>query len=225
MQSAAPSRRTQLQRGQARAAYASEDVRAILQEGFICHVAITIDGNPVVIPMAYGLRNGELLLHGSTANRVLRALNRGQEACVMVMLLDGLVLARSAFHHSVNYRSVVLYASAREVDDAAEKLEALEAIVEHIVPNRWKDVRGPNLTEFQRTLVMALPIDEASAKIRSGPPVDDEEDYEMGCWAGVLPLLAVPGEPINDPRLAAGALVPDYLTRYARPQSSAGGPS
>ena len=159
----------------------------ILDEGFICHVGFAIDGQPVVIPTGYARAENKLLIHGSQASRMLRALKGGIDACVTVTLIDGLVLARSAFHHSMNYRSVVIFGRAALVEDREEKLAALYTLSEHMIPGRWKNVREPNETELQQTTVLSLPIDEASAKIRTGPPLDDQEDYAMNVWAGVLP--------------------------------------
>jgi nitroimidazol reductase NimA-like FMN-containing flavoprotein (pyridoxamine 5'-phosphate oxidase superfamily) len=158
----------------------------------------------------------DLYLHGSIASRMLKALEGGAPVCVTVTLLDGLVLARSAFHHSMNYRSVVILGMAREVTDAGEKRTALDAIVEHVVPGRLKEVRGPSAQELQATLVLSLPITEASAKVRSGPPVDLESDYGLPCWAGVIPLRMAMGQPEAEPRLAPDTPIPETVARYAR---------
>ena len=180
------------------------------------HVGFAIDGQPVVIPTGYARAGNKLLIHGSQASRMLRALKGGIDACVTVTLIDGLVLARSAFHHSMNYRSVVIFGRAALVEDREEKLAALYTLSEHMIPGRWKNVREPNETELQQTTVLSLPIDEASAKIRTGPPLDDEEDYAMNVWAGVLPLNLTTGEPIADPRLPANIDAPDYVVEYQR---------
>ncbi len=156
----------------------------------------------------------QLYVHGSTANRVYRAMRDGAECCVSVTLLDGLVLARSAFHHSVNYRSVVLYGHAREVDDEAEKRAAFAALIEHVMPGRYEAVRPPNRAEFQRTLVLAIPITEASAKVRSGPPVEEEQDYALDVWAGELPLRVVASAPVADAQTRGSA--PDHVTERYR---------
>ncbi len=214
--SAAPSKRTQLRRGAARGDYSPETVREILGEGSLCHLAFAQDGQPHLIPTFYGVMGDEIVVHGSTANRALRALARGGEACIVVSLIDGLVLARSAFHHSMNYRSVVIYGRARAVDDPAEKLEAMRTMIEKLVPGRWDDVRGPNPEEFARTLVLAVPLDEASAKIRRGPPVDDEDDYALDCWAGVLPVRMHVDRPVADPKLRDGIAVPGYVGELIR---------
>lgn len=196
----APTPRTRLKRGPTRARYAAEDVRAILRDGLYCHVGVIHQAHPAVIPTAYAVVDDALCIHGSTANRVMREVRDGAEACVTVTLLDGLVLARSAFHHSVNYRSVVLYGRAREVTDAEEKTRALNALVDHVVPGRSAAVRPPSPEELVRTMVLLIPLAEASAKVRRGPPVDEEEDYVLDIWAGEIPLRTVASPPIDDPR-------------------------
>jgi len=220
MTAAPPSSRSRVKRLPERAAYDRATVDAILDEGFLCHVAFATDGQPFVIPTVYGRLGDSLYLHGSSASRMLRTLAGGVEASVCVTHVDGLVLARSAFHHSVNFRSVVLFGTATEVIDPSEKQRALQAIVEHIVPQRWQDVRGPSAQELRRTCVLQLALDEASAKLRSGPPLDDEEDYGLGCWAGVIPMRIEYADPVDDPRLASGVECPDYVTGYRRPGSS-----
>lgn len=213
--------RTELRRAPDRGRFDRATIHAILDEGMICHLALAREGVPHVIPTIYGRLDDSLYVHGSSANRILRGLKDGREACVTVTLIDGLVLGRSAFHQSMNYRSVVLYGAMRDVTDADEKLRALEVMVDHAIPGRWKDVRGPNRAEFQRTTVLALAIEEGSAKVRTGPPIDEEEDYELDCWAGVIPLTTEPGAPIPDPRLPAGIEAPSYATRYRRAGSDA----
>jgi nitroimidazol reductase NimA-like FMN-containing flavoprotein (pyridoxamine 5'-phosphate oxidase superfamily) len=208
--------RTALKRRTARGSHDRSIVNAILDEAFVCHLATVIDDKPYSIPTAYARRGDRLLLHGSTANRMMRALAAGAEACVSVTLVDGLVLARSAFHHSVNYRSVVLFGTVESIADQEEKRRALRDIVEHIAPGRSAQVREPNAEEIAQTLVLAIPIDEGSAKVRSGPPVDDEKDYEIETWAGVLPLPVVPGEPETCPRVPQGVEVPENIRRYRR---------
>ena len=204
--------RTTVRRLPTRAAYDRDTVHAILDEAYICHLGFVVDGQPFVIPTIHW-RDGETLyFHGSAASRMLRSLRDGVDACVTVTLLDGLVLARSAFHHSMNYRSAVILGRAREVT-GEEKVRALEGLVEHVMPGRSADVRPPNEVELKQTLVLAMPITEASAKVRTGPPVDDEEDYAMPVWAGVVPLRLTPGEPIADERLASGVDLPPYLRR------------
>ena len=190
--------RTRVRRLAKRATYDVATLHAILDEALICHVGFVVDGKPVVIPTIHWRDGDRLYVHGSAASHMLRNLKTGVDACVTVTLLDGLVLARSAFHHSMNYRSVVVFAKAVEVTDREEKLLALEKLVEHIVPGRSKDVRAPNERELRQTVVLALPIEEASAKIRTGGPVDDEEDYALPVWAGVVPMALTRGEPIED---------------------------
>jgi uncharacterized protein len=210
--------RTAVKRLPKRAAYDRETVNAILDDGLVCHVGFAVDGQPYVLPTVYGRVGATLYLHGSAASRMLGAVGAGIPVCVTVTLLDGLVLARSAFHHSVNYRSVVVLGVARLVADPAEKLEALRAVVDHVVPDRWAGVRGPSAQELKATTVLALPIDEASAKLRAGGPIDDEEDYALPVWAGHLPLALLPGEPIPDARLAGGIPVPASISPYRRPR-------
>jgi uncharacterized protein len=206
--------RTKVKRLPARGAYDRDAIYPILDEGFICHVGFIIDGHPYVIPTGYARIGDDLYIHGSSASRMLRSLATGIDVCVTITLIDGLVLARSAFHHSVNYRSVVILGKAVLVDDAEEKYKALEAFTEHIVPGRWADIRWPNELEIKATSVLKLPIEEASAKIRTGDPKDDEEDYEMKVWAGVLPLMTVAGTPIPDTRLDPETVVPKHVTDY-----------
>jgi nitroimidazol reductase NimA-like FMN-containing flavoprotein (pyridoxamine 5'-phosphate oxidase superfamily) len=211
-----PTARTQVKRLPKRAAYDRETVFKILDEAFVCHVGFVVDGQPYVIPTNFG-RNGETLyLHGSAASRMLRTLSEGVPVCVTVTLADGLVLARSAFHHSVNYRSVVVLGAARLVEDAREKMEALRLFTEHVMKGRWDQIRWPTEQELKATTVLALPLEEVSAKVRTGGPVDDEQDYALPVWAGVLPLAVVPSEPVADPRLKPGTEVPQYLKNYRR---------
>lgn len=214
-----PTERTTLKRRPERGSYDRATIHAILDEGLVCHVAFAPDGQPHQIPTIYARCGDTLYLHGSSANRMLRSLKVGLPACVSVTLVDGLVLARSAFHQSMNFRSVIVYGTAREVTDAAEKLEALRALVDHVVPGRWAEIRGPSTQELQRTTVLALPIAEGSAKARTGPPADDEPDYELPCWAGVIPLATTALDPIDDPRLAPGIDFPSYARQYHRPQT------
>ncbi|HKQ52155.1 MAG TPA: pyridoxamine 5'-phosphate oxidase family protein [Pyrinomonadaceae bacterium] len=213
-----PTARTTLKRLPKRASYERETVYSILDEGFVCHVGFVSEGRPVVIPTGYGRSGDQLYIHGSAASRMLRTLREGVDVCVTVTLLDGLVLARSSFHHSMNYRSVVIFGRARVVEDEAEKMEALRVFAEHVMHGRWDDARLPNRNELRQTIVLTLPLEEASAKIRTGPPVDDEEDYGLAVWAGVLPLSLVAGDAIADPRLAAGVERPHYMLNYRRPQ-------
>jgi nitroimidazol reductase NimA-like FMN-containing flavoprotein (pyridoxamine 5'-phosphate oxidase superfamily) len=213
--------RVRLRRKRERGSYDRHVIDAILDEALIAHLGIVDeDGRPVVIPTLHA-RCGDLIYcHGSVASRTLRALATGAPVCLTVSLLDGLVLARSAMHHSANYRSAMVMGEARSVEDPAEKRVALEAIVEHIVPGRWRDVRAPSDNELKATSVLALPIEEASAKIRTGAPLDDEEDYALPAWAGVIPMATGAGAPEPDPRLRAGIELPGYVSAYRRP----GGP-
>ncbi|HKV36594.1 MAG TPA: pyridoxamine 5'-phosphate oxidase family protein [Pyrinomonadaceae bacterium] len=208
--------RTKLKRLPKRGHFDRETVYGILDEGFICHVGFAVDGQPFVIPTGYARVDDKLYIHGSQASRMLRSLAGGLDACVTVTIVDGLVLARSAFHHSMNYRSVLVFGHATLVDDPKEKYDALVALSEHIVRGRWADVREPNEQEMIQTTVLCLPMEEASAKIRTGPPLDDEEDYSLPMWAGIIPLKLVAGDPINDPRLSAEIPVPDYAAHYKR---------
>jgi hypothetical protein len=211
-----PTPRTRLVREADRAVYDREAVYRILDEGFICHVGFSVDGQPFVIPTSFGRQDANLYIHGSAASRMLRQMKEGVAVCVTVTLLDGLVLARSVFNHSMNYRSVVILATADELTDAAEKRAALEALVERIVPGRVTQVRAPSARELDATAVLSVPIEEASAKIRSGPPQDAEEDYALECWAGVLPLQLSRGAPQPDPRLRAAVPAPVLPARGAR---------
>jgi len=208
--------RTTLKRLPARGFYDRNLVHGILDEGFICHVGFVVDGQPIVIPTGYGRIGDKLYIHGSQASRMLRTLKTGVPACVTVTLVDGLVLARSAFHHSINYRSVVIFGNATLVEDAEEKSAALLAFSEHVIRGRWQDVREPTEQELKATTVLVLVLAEASAKVRTGPPIDDEEDYNLPVWAGVVPLRVVAGEPIPDPRLAPGTEAPEYVLNYQR---------
>src|SRR5256885_14104710 len=208
MEQLSETQRTTLKRLPKRGSHERDVINQILDEGFICHIGFAIDGQPFVIPTGYARAGDKLLIHGSQASRMLRALKEGIDACVTVMLIDGLVLARSAFHHSMNYRSVVIFGRAELVEDREEKLAALFALSEHMIPGRWKDVREPSEEELQQTTVLSLPIEEGSAKIRTGPPLDDEEDYALPVWAGVIPLKVFAETPISDPRLPANTGIP-----------------
>ena len=210
-----PTERTTLKRLPKRGAFDRETVYGILDEGFVCHVGFVVEGQPFVIPTAYGREGDELFIHGSRASRMLKTLREGVQVCVTVTLVDGLVMARSAFHHSMNYRSVVVFGTARVVESEEEKLSALRAFTEHVAPARWDEVREPNRQELNSTLVLSLKLDEASAKVRTGPPVDDEEDYALPVWAGVLPLRLVAGDPLADPRLEPGIPPPPYLSDFS----------
>jgi nitroimidazol reductase NimA-like FMN-containing flavoprotein (pyridoxamine 5'-phosphate oxidase superfamily) len=217
--SVSPSTRAEVRRLTERASYEREVAYPILDEGIVCHVGLATDEGPVVIPMAYARDGDRLLVHGSVASRLLRAAGSGVDVCVTVTLVDGLVLARSAFHHSVNYRSVVIFGRATRIDDLDERRTALERVVERLVPGRTTDARGPNERELRATTVLALPLDEISVKVRTGPPREDDEDLELPVWAGVIPLAITPGAPIPDPTMptADPPPVPHYARTYRRP--------
>lgn len=208
--------RTKIKRLPKRGIYDRDVINSILDEAFICHVGFVVDDQPYVIPTGFARIDNDLYIHGSAASRMLRAVAGGIDVCVTVTLIDGLVLARSAFHHSMNYRSVVILGKAQIVDEKAEKDKALEALTEHIVPGRWADVRWPSELELKATTVLKLPIEEASAKIRTGGPIDDEEDYDMDVWAGILPLSLKPDDAVPDERLKNGISVPEYIEQYKR---------
>jgi nitroimidazol reductase NimA-like FMN-containing flavoprotein (pyridoxamine 5'-phosphate oxidase superfamily) len=210
------SERVTVKRLPKRAAYDRETIDAILDEALNCHVGFVVDGQPFAIPTIHARAGDTLFIHGSAASRMLRGLRSGIPVCVTVTLVDGLVLARSAFHQSMNYRSVVIVGKAAEVTDPAEKYAALKAVVDHVVPGRWDHVRWPTEPELKATSVLALPIVEASAKVRTGGPLDDEEDYALPVWAGIIPLALTPREVIADSRLLPGIPAPDYATSYRR---------
>ncbi|MBZ5581566.1 MAG: pyridoxamine 5'-phosphate oxidase family protein [Acidobacteriia bacterium] len=215
MASVPPTGRTRVRRLPQRAVYHRDDIYAILDEGFLCHVGFVIDAQPFVIPTNYARQGDEILIHGSAASRMVRALAAGVDVCVTVTLVDGLVLARSPFHHSVNYRSVVILGKARLVSDPGEKLEALRCLTDHIVPGRWDEVRQPTEQELKATSVLSLPLAEVSAKVRHGPPVDDQSDLGLPVWAGVVPLRSLPGAPIGAEDLMPGT-PPIDLNRFDR---------
>jgi len=208
--------RTTLKRLPQRGSYDRELINQTLDEGFICHVGFAVDGKPFVIPTGYARVGDSLVIHGSQASRMLRTLGQGIDVCVTVTLIDGLVLARSAFNHSMNYRSVVVFGRVTAIVDLVEKVAALRALSEHMIPGRWDDVRQPNERELQQTTVLSLPLTEASAKVRSGPPLDDEDDYNLPVWAGVIPLRLIAGVPVDDPRLSTNTAVPKYADEYER---------
>ena len=209
--------RTTLRRLPKRGVYDREAIHAILDEALLCHLGFVVDGQPYVIPTIH-VRIGETLyVHGSPASRTLKALEQSIEVCVAVTIVDGLVLARSAFHHSMNYRSVLVFGAAQVVAAAEDKLRVLHALSDHLIKGRWQEVRGPSPEELKATLVLALPVNEASAKVRTGPPVDDEEDYALPVWAGVLPLKLTPGRPAADPRLSPDTPLPSHVTGYSGP--------
>jgi uncharacterized protein len=211
-----PTTRTRVVRESERGVYDREAAYRILDEGFICHVGFAVDGQPFVIPTSYGRKDASLYIHGSAASRMLRQMKDGVAVCVTVTLLDGLVLARSVFNHSMNYRSVVILGRATLVDDPEEKLTALRVLSEHILPGRWDDARQPNERELKATSVLRVPIEEFSAKVRTGPPIDDAEDYAFPTWAGVVPLEMNVGVAISDPKLDPTLKVPVYAKDYSR---------
>jgi uncharacterized protein len=215
-----PTSRTRIVREPQRAVYDRDAINQILDEAFLCHIGFVADGQPYVIPTSYGRDGDVLYIHGSAASRMLRNLDQGIPVCITVTLLDGLVLARSVFNHSMNYRSVVILGTARLVEDSAEKLTALRALSEHILPHRWEDSRQPNEKELKATSVLRIPIEEFSAKVRVGPPIDDEEDYSFPTWAGVIPLETAVGTPIRDERCRHD--LPAYLRNYSRQEKIAG---
>lgn len=208
--------RTTLKRLPQRGSYDQELINRILDEGFICHVGFIADGQSFVIPTGYARVEDKLFIHGSQASRMLRTVGKGIDVCVTVTLIDGLVLARSAFHHSMNYRSVVVFGRATMVEAPEEKIAALFALSEHMIPGRWADVRKPSEQELQQTTVLSLPLQEASAKVRTGPPLDDEEDYDLAVWAGVIPLRLIAEPPLDDPRVHTGITAPKYAREYRR---------
>jgi nitroimidazol reductase NimA-like FMN-containing flavoprotein (pyridoxamine 5'-phosphate oxidase superfamily) len=209
-----PSKHTTVKRHPERGAYDRGTIDSILDEALICHLGFVVDGRPFVIPTIHA-RDGDILyVHGSPGSRMLRAAKEGVAVCVTVTLLDGLVLARSVYNHSMNYRSVVVLGRAHEVTDPDEKLRAMQRVVEHVVPGRWADARGPNAGEIKGTTILALPLDEASAKIRSGPPTDDDADLGLPVWAGVIPLGIEPSAPVPDSGVDDPP--PAYAAEYER---------
>lgn len=208
----APTARTRVRRLPKRGAYDRATIDAVLDEALVAHLAFTgEDGHPYAIPTLHARVGDEVWVHGSAASRALRTIGGGDPVCLTATLIDGLVLARAIFHHSVNYRSVIVLGRARAVTDPERKLAALEAFAERIAPGRWADARAPSPQELKATSILALPLDEASAKVRAGPPVDDEADHAIDAWAGVVPIAQVRGEPIPDPALREGIEVPAYL--------------
>jgi len=211
-----PTDRTQLRRLPDRGKYDATTVHAILDEAFLCHVGFVVDGQPFVIPTGYARVGDTLYIHGSAASRMLKSLAGGVQVCVTVTLVDGLVLARSAFHHSMNYRSVVILGRATAVEDREEKSRALEAFTNHIVNDRWDYLRPVTESELKGTAVLALPLKEVSAKVRTGPPKDEAEDYALPIWAGVIPLRLTAREPVPDAKLPANVLMPEHVRRRVR---------
>ena len=211
-----PSERTRVVREPQRGIYDRETIYKILDEGLVCHVGFSVDGQPFVIPTLYARSGDAVYFHGSAASRMLRGVSEGANVCLTVTLTDGIVLARSIFNHSMNYRSVVALGKATLVDAPQEKLEALRAFTEKILPGRWDDARQPNEKELKATSILRLPLTEASAKVRVGPPEDDEPDYALPIWAGVIPLRIVAGDSIRDERCDLGIPLPTYAAHYRR---------
>jgi len=211
-----PTNRTQVRRLPKRGVYDKAQVHAILDQGFICHVGFVVDGQPFVIPTAYARSGEQIYIHGSSASRMLRAGAQEIDLCLTVTLVDGLVLARSAFHTSINYRSVVVLGKARLVTDAAEKWEALRSFTNHVIDGRWEQAKQPSIAELKSTSVLALPLEEVSAKVRTGPPIDDEEDYALPIWGGVVPVIQSFGEPIPDDRALPGIAAPMLVSAGSR---------
>ncbi len=197
--------------------YDKSTIYPIIDEALICQVGFVIDGQPVIIPMIHARFEDTIFLHGAVNNRLLNHIGGGHPLCIGVTLVDGIVFARSVFHHSMNYRSVTVFGKARVIETDNEKLDALEAISNHIVRGRWEEARLPNQREMDTTTVVAVQIESASAKIRTGPPNDNPEDYDLPIWAGVLPLRESAHEPVQDPRLASGIAIPSYISAYKRP--------
>src|SRR5713226_3357833 len=204
------SERTRIHRLPQRGSYDQETIHAILDEALICHVGFIVEGRPVVIPTIHARIDNQLYFHGSPAAGMLRTLREGVDACVTVTILDGLVLARSAFHHSMNYRSVVILGRAEAVQEPEEKLEAMRIFVEHMMPGRWTDIRRPTPKELQATSVLSISLDEASAKVRSGGPLDDQDDLSLSVWAGEVPLHLQASAPVVDQETLPGLEAPEY---------------
>jgi nitroimidazol reductase NimA-like FMN-containing flavoprotein (pyridoxamine 5'-phosphate oxidase superfamily) len=222
MNTAAQSSRSRVRRAPARADYDRATIDAVLDEGLVAHLGISVDGEPYVLPTLHARVGDVVYVHGSSASRLVRVLDAGAPACLTVTLLDGIVLARSAFHHSMNYRSVVVLGTARAVSGDAERTAALKAFTERLVPGRWKEVRPPSQQELKATQVLAMTLDEASAKVRTGPPIDEDEDHALDVWAGVVPLALTPGAPVPDAQLRAGLAPSAAVTGWSPARSEDG---
>jgi len=214
-----PTERTNVKRVPKRGIYDLDQIKTILDAHFLCHIGFVHEGSPVVIPTLYGRKGDQLYIHGATTSRMLKTLQEEVEISVSVTLLDGIVLARSAFHHSMNYRSVVLFGKAKLVEGDQEKLDALEVISNQVITGRWEEVRLPNKKELKATTMLSIPIREASAKVRTGPPVDEKEDYDLDVWAGIVPLQIGAKEPVQDPQLKAGILLSKSIKNYFKRNS------
>jgi nitroimidazol reductase NimA-like FMN-containing flavoprotein (pyridoxamine 5'-phosphate oxidase superfamily) len=216
--------RTKIKTNAIRAVYDIESIIKIIDESFLCHIGFAIENQPFVIPVCFGRENDKIFFHGAKGSRMFHALRAGKEICVTISIVDGIVLARSAFNHTINYRSVVIFGKAHELIDLAEKTNALNIITEHIVPGRWNDVRKPTDKELNATSIFSLEINEASAKVRTGPPLDDEDDLKLNVWAGVLPLKMVDEEPVKDDSIKditnSDSDIPEYIRNYRRSGSS-----
>jgi len=208
--------RTSITRIANRGSYDKNVITGILKEALVCHISYVFENRPYTIPHLYAIKEDKIYIHGSVGSFMLRQLKNEIDLCFSVTLIDGLVLARSAFHHSVNYRSVILFGKAQIVENEEEKKRALEALTNHVIPNRYQDIRSPNKSELKQTIVLSIPIEEASAKIRTGGPNDDEEDYALNVWAGILPLQLVAGSPVPDVKMTESLDVPHYVSDYKR---------
>ena len=207
--------RTKVNRTPKRAVYEKETIYKILDETFVCQIAFKIDGQVFIIPTAFGRKDDSIFIHGSNKSRMLNSIKSGEDICIGVTLIDGIVAARSIFHHSINYRSVIIFGKGKEIDEPEDKLKALKIITEHIIPGRWNYARKPNEKELEITSVFEFKIDEASAKIRTGPPVDEKEDYNLNVWAGIIPLKTIAESPIRDQEVRNGILLPDYIKDFS----------
>jgi nitroimidazol reductase NimA-like FMN-containing flavoprotein (pyridoxamine 5'-phosphate oxidase superfamily) len=205
------SHRSKINRLPSRGYYDKETINQIIDEALYCHVSFAYNNQPYIIPTIHARMNDRIVLHGAKGSRMMKHIAEGNEVCIALTLMDGLVLARSVFHHSMNYRSVVLFGKGKLFENKVKKLEALKAITEHLIPGRWEDARKPNEKELKATTVVSIDIDEASAKIRTGPPIDDEEDYNLPVWAGVIPILQKFDSPVNDPKLNEDIALPNYI--------------
>ncbi len=205
------SHRSKIKRLPSRGFYDKETINQIIDEALYCHVSFVHSNQPYIIPTIHARMNDRIVLHGAKGSRLMKHIAEGNEICIAITLMDGLVLARSVFHHSMNYRSVVIFGKGKLLENKVEKLEALKTITEHLIPGRWEDARKPNEKELNATTVVSIDIDEASAKIRTGPPIDDEEDYNLPVWAGVIPILQKFDSPVNDPKLNEDIVLPNYI--------------
>ncbi len=211
-----PTGHTKIRRVPQNAVFDRAEIYAILDEALIAHFSIVDEGRPFVLPMIYGRKGDEVFVHGSVGSRMMRALAEGCRTCMTVTLVDGLVLARSLFHHSMNYRSVVALGQATLLEDSLDRMQALRVISDHVLPGRWEEARAPSESEMKKTMVVSFPLDEMSAKVRTGPPGDEPEDYALSHWAGVLPLSVTRGKPIPDARLGQGVAIPDSVLMHPR---------